>query len=436
MPQSSKLAKKQSWGLRTWLRYLERLHPKRIELELTRIREVAASLGLLPFPYPAVIVSGTNGKGSTVILLEAILRAAGYRVGSYLSPHLYRYNERIRIDGNELSDADLCAIFYAIETARDKTSLTYFEFGTLAALWQFARTPLDIVILEVGLGGRLDAVNIIDAEIAVITSIGLDHCEWLGDTREKIAVEKAGILRQGKPAVCGDHEPPERLIAIARTLSAPLFCQGRDFGYTQHADGQWSFWNESTRTQALPMPGLAIENAATVLQTLSLLSQRFPVDNEALRVGLQNASLPARIQTLRWEGLTLIIDVAHNPQAASLLAKYLQRTACSGKTLAVFAMLKDKDIAATALAIKNCIDRWYVAGITNARGATGEETAQALGCVGIHASKILRSIEMALIHAIFNAGLFDRVVVFGSFHTAEVVLKSIENCRQAQDALV
>ncbi|HSP00336.1 MAG TPA: bifunctional tetrahydrofolate synthase/dihydrofolate synthase, partial [Thioalkalivibrio sp.] len=307
--------------LEQWLAWQETLHPKAIDLGLERVARVAGRLGLLEPSHAVITVAGTNGKGSTVALLDAIYRAAGYRVCTYTSPHLLRYNERIRIHGALASDEALCRAFDAVDTARGEESLSYFEFGTLAALWLFWEAAPDVAILEVGLGGRLDAVNIIDSDVAVITSIGIDHEAWLGSDREVIGAEKAGVFRAARPAVCGDPRPPASIQRRALDLGAKLYMAGRDFSWQAAALGQgWQWQGPGAVVLAdLPLPALfgpiQLNNAASALTAVTLLQARLAVSREALARGLQQVRLPGRFQQLRDKPL-VILDVAHNPQGA------------------------------------------------------------------------------------------------------------------------
>ena len=318
-----------SRSLAQWLAYLEQLHPSAIDMGLDRVREVAQRLGLTR-PAPRVVtVTGTNGKGSTCAFLASLLRASGQRVGVYASPHLVRYNERVDVDGTLASDSDLCTAFAAVEAARGEISLTYFEVGTLAAFWLFERARLDVAVLEVGLGGRLDAVNLIDADLALVTSIGLDHAEWLGDTRESVAVEKAGIFRAGKPALCGDLEPPAPLIQAAERLGAPLLLRGEAFDLQIESAG-WFWRGRDAQGNALALPGLPLldlpmENAALALQAYALLDQ--PWLPEQIAAALQATRMTGRLDRRQVERAgetrSVLLDVAHNPHAAEYLARRL-----------------------------------------------------------------------------------------------------------------
>ncbi|MGH8746421.1 MAG: bifunctional tetrahydrofolate synthase/dihydrofolate synthase, partial [Burkholderiales bacterium] len=313
--------------LAEWLQYVERQHPQPIALGLERVSLVLARLSVR-MECPVFTVGGTNGKGSTCAMLEAILRAAGFRTGLYTSPHLMHYNERVRIDGREAEDAALCEAFAAVEAARSDVPLTYFEFGTLAAMWLFGRTSLEAVVLEVGLGGRLDAVNVLDADCAVLTSIGIDHVEFLGATRESIGREKAGIFRRGRAAVVADPAPPQSVLEVARAADARLFLLGRDFGYAPQ-DGQWRYWGPFGTRAGLAHPALRgalqLRNAAAAMCALDSLRERLPVGMQHVRQGLAQVTLAGRFQVLAGRP-QVILDVAHNPQAAQELARNLARS--------------------------------------------------------------------------------------------------------------
>ncbi len=412
--------------LAAWLAYLETLHPKSIEMGLARVRDVAARLPLA-LGCPAITVTGTNGKGSTCALLEAILRCSGHRVGLYTSPHLLRYNERVRIDGSEASDADLLAAFNAVEDARrantntEGTPLTYFEFGTLAALWLFANAKLDALILEVGLGGRLDAVNIVDPEAAVVTTIAIDHVDYLGSTRDDIAREKAGIFRANRSAICGDRDPPRTLIDHATIVGARLLRIGVDFDF--NVDGtQWAYRGPGGDRYGLPMPALRgsyqVANAAVAIATLDSVRDRVPVTYGAIREALVSVELPGRFQVLPGRP-TIVLDVAHNPHAAAAFADALGAMGFYPQTHAVFGMLADKDVRAVVDAIKARIDLWYVAGLPGPRGASAALVIDVLIDAGVALSTIhsFDTIESAFRAARDRADDADRIVVFGSFLT-------------------
>jgi dihydrofolate synthase / folylpolyglutamate synthase len=417
--------------LAAWLAYLETLHPKSIALGLDRIRAVASRLPMVP-RCPVVTVAGTNGKGSTCAMLEAILRASGYRVGLYTSPHLQRYNERVRVAGALESDEALVTAFGAVEDARvegaDRAAipLTYFEFGTLAALWLFARAKLDAVVLEVGLGGRLDAVNLVDADVAVVTSIDLDHVDYLGATREEIGREKAGIFRAGRPAVCGERDPPASLVDTARTTGATLLRVGREFDFAVEGR-QWRYRGPGGDRYGLPVPALRGDhqfgNAAVALTALDLLRDRLAVPTGAIRDGLVSVELAGRFQVLPGRP-TIVLDVAHNPQAARALSTSLGAMGFHRETYAVFGMYADKDIRAVVDAMKSRIDRWYVAGLPGARGAPALSIVEKLRSAGVPQDAIhaFDAIAAAYRAACDAAGDTDRIVVFGSFLTVAAAL--------------
>jgi dihydrofolate synthase/folylpolyglutamate synthase len=413
-----------------WLAYLETLHPKAIAMGLARVREVAQRLPLAR-ACPVVTVTGTNGKGSTCALLDAMLAAAGYRVGLYMSPHLTRYNERVRIAQREASDDALVEAFHAVEDARAEAAipLTYFEFGTLAAFWLFAREKLDALVLEVGLGGRLDAVNLVDADVAVVTSVDLDHMDYLGPTREDIGREKAGVFRPGRPAVCGDVDPPAALVDHARAIRAPLLRIGVDFGYVAETT-QWRYFGPGGERFGLPVPALRgghqLANAAMAIAALDLIRDRLPVAAGALRAGLVAVELAGRFQVLAGRP-TIVLDVAHNPQAARALAASLGAMGFHRETHAVFGMLADKDIRGVVEAIRGSIDRWHVAPLPGPRGADAATLVAALRTGGVAADAIRAhgSVEAAFGAARLAAGETDRITVFGSFLTVSAVLCAV-----------
>lgn len=406
-----------------WLRWQETLHPRTIELGLDRVRAVLRQLRPAPPPFIVITVGGTNGKGSSVALLEAMLRAAGYRVGAYTSPHLLRYNERIRIDGTEADDAALCQAFARIDAARGERSLTYFEFGTLAALELFWQAGIDIALLEVGLGGRLDAVNAVDPDAALVVSVDLDHTEWLGTDRDSIGYEKAGIYRPNRPALCADPQPPNRLVEHAAAIGAHLRCVGRDYGFARTGT-TWRWWMDETRLDDLPLPALAgvhqLGNAAAALATLASLGQRIAVPPTAIRAGLQHVCLPGRFQIVSGP-VEWILDVAHNPHGATALADHLRERPCTGHTHAVCGLLGDKDANGIIQALAGVVHDWHTATLDGPRGRTDGELAELLGAVGAQAraaGDILSACQAA--RAIATPG--DRIVVLGSFHTVAPVL--------------
>jgi len=413
--------------LSDWLTYLESLNPRAISLGLDRVLQVKNLLKLDP-GFPIITVGGTNGKGSTCAFLEAILNIAGYRVGCYTSPHLLRYNERVRIDRRPVDDAALVRVFQKIEAARHDIPLTYFEYGTLAAMLLFIEAELDAAILEVGLGGRLDAVNAFDADCAMVTSVDFDHMDYLGNTREQIAFEKAGIFRTGKPAICADTEIPETLSKHAMTIGARLFRINRDFGFTPQ-ENQWLYWGRSGRHHALPYPALRgayqLQNASGALAALDELRQILPVAMGDIRRGLIEVDLPARFQVLPGRPL-VILDVAHNPQAAAALSANLAKMGPIGNTFAVFGMLKDKDIAGVARFMIPQVNNWLIASIgRERRGATAADVAEELLRAGVPRSGMsgFASPAEAYDQACKLASENDKIVVFGSFHTVAGVLR-------------
>lgn len=394
---------------------------------LDRIAKVLPRLGRST-SAPIITVGGTNGKGSTCAMLEAMLRAAGFRVGLYTSPHLIRYNERVRIDGAEVADALLVDAFAAVEAARGDVPLTYFEFGTLAAWIVFADAKLDALILEVGLGGRLDAVNAFDADCAIVTTVDLDHMDYLGDTREKIGWEKAHIYRAGRPAICADANPPATLIVHAASIGADLQLIGRDFGFDAH-EGQWTFWNKQHRRGGLAYPALRgrsqLGNAAAAMAALESLHQRLPVPAGAIRNGLATVTLPGRFQVLPGTP-SIILDVGHNPEAARVLARNLADMPRAPHTLAICGMLRDKDVAGVCQALAGSIDEWFAVSLTGERGRSATEFEATARAAGVR-SPIFQyaDVASALSAAKDIAGHDDRIVVFGSFLTVAAAMVAL-----------
>ena len=403
-------------SLADWLAFIERQHPATIALGLERVAQVHARLGLA-MAAPVITVGGTNGKGSTCAMLEAILRAAGYRTGLYMSPHLLRYNERVRLRGAEAGDEALCEALAQVEAARAGVPLTYFEYGTLAALWLFSREQVEAAVLEVGLGGRLDAVNVVDADCAVLTSVGLDHVEYLGTTREEIGREKAGIFRAGRPAVIAEPDPPQ---AVRAAPGEKLYL-GKDFGF-EAAAGQWTYWGPRGRRGALAYPALRgrlqLRNAAAALCALDTLRERLPLAMQDVRRGLAEVELAGRFQVLPGRP-QVILDVAHNPQAAAVLAQNLADAGFAPQTIAVCGMLRDKDIGAVVRTLAPRITRWHAASLPGPRGASADEVAAHLQSaqVGRYDSPV-----EAFRDARALAGENDKIVVFGSFLTVADVM--------------
>ncbi len=422
-----------------WLSYLEHLHPSSIEMGLKRVDQVKTMLGLVP-SFPVITVAGTNGKGSVCAMLEAILSRAGYRVACYTSPHLLRYNERVRINQQEAGDDDLCRAFDVVESARINCdlSLTYFEFGTLAAMQLFIQAGVDIAILEVGLGGRLDAVNTFDADCAVLASIDFDHMDYLGDTREKIGFEKAGIFRRGKAAICSELDVPVAVRQHASATGANFMHIDEHFGYSVDATS-WSYWGPGGKRHSLPHPALRgicqLRNASACLVVLDAVRNDLPVSINAIRQGLLEVTLPGRFQVLPGTPVT-VLDVAHNPAAARALASSLGNMGHYQKTYAVFAMLRDKDMAGVVQALKSQVDIWLVAGINAPRGASADEMMRMLESEGVTgAGDVTRAFPVpaaAYAYACEQAAKNDRICVFGSFHTVGEVLRYQNSLKREQ----
>ncbi|MDD5579003.1 MAG: bifunctional tetrahydrofolate synthase/dihydrofolate synthase [Methylobacter sp.] len=359
-------------SLEGWLKWQESLHPLAIDLGLERAAKVFGELNPDYVKPPTITVGGTNGKGSCIAYLEAIYKAQGYRVGAYTSPHILQYNERIKIDGKPVSDELICEAFARIEAVRNNMSLSYFEFGTLAALDIFCRSGLDVQLLEVGLGGRLDAVNIIDPDVAVIASIGIDHVEWLGETREAIGREKSGIFRAATPAIVGDLEPPESVLQSAIDKQALLYCIGKDFGYKKQST-RWNWFCNGRQIKQLPEPGLKGEhqyrNASSVILAVNQLAQTLPVSDASIRQGLENVHLAGRFQLIDGK-IPVLLDVGHNPQAVRTLVEYLIKTFPDKRVHAIFSMMRDKDIAGVLEIMNPVVHDWFFAPLTNPRAAT------------------------------------------------------------------
>ncbi len=418
-------------SLPEWLHYLEQLHPTAIDMGLDRCREVANRLALTR-PAPLVVtVTGTNGKGSTCAFLAQMLAVQGKRVGVYSSPHLLRYNERVRIDGVEATDQALCSAFEAVERARGDISLTYFEMGTLAAFWLFERAGLDAAVLEVGLGGRLDAVNLIDADVAVVTNIGLDHAEWLGDTRDSVAYEKAGIFRAGRPAVCGDPLPPGPLTKVARQLQVPLRVRGHDFELVKDR-GCWHWQGQTSTGEALelrdiPILALPLENAALALQAFALLGAVW--QPQQLIEALTTTGVIGRMdrRTVTWEGrrLSVVLDVGHNPHAAAYLAQQLQLQPKQGRRIAVFGLLADKDLNGVLEPLLPVFDSWAVSSLPTPRSRSADALSEALMERGASVT-IYSGVAQALDRECVRADEEDELVVFGSFYCVAEALDWLE----------
>lgn len=419
-------------SLSGWLNYIEALHPKSIAMGLDRVNQVKQALNLTP-QFPIITVAGTNGKGSTCAMLEHIYVAAGYSVGTYSSPHLLQYNERVRLNFQSINDKDLIAAFNAVEQARHGVELTYFEYGTLAAVWHFMQQKVDLAILEVGLGGRLDAVNAFEPDCAIISSIDLDHMEFLGHTRELIGAEKAGVFRANKPAICGDENPPHSVLQHANQIGALLQLIGQDFK-VEVVQNLWSFHGQQSLVEHLPMPALIgefqLKNAACVLATIEAMQPVLPVGIDAIKLGLTNVKLAGRFQS--WsEKPHIILDVAHNPHAAKSLALNLSHSAHQGKTIAVFAMLADKDMKGVIQALASEIDAWYVAGIEHVRGASADRlSALILDHLPDAEIKKFNQVQEALHQACIDACDNDRIIVLGSFFTVAEAMHALKSKNQ------
>ena len=417
-------------NLAEWLSWQETLHLSEIDLGLDRIRVVAEALDLLSPTFPIITVAGTNGKGSSVAMLDAILHAQGYKTGNYTSPHLVHYNERIKLGGLNVSDQKIVSAFEKIDKARGKTSLTYFEFSTLAAMLIFNDEKVDVAILEVGLGGRLDAANLWDAGLAIISSIDVDHVAWLGDDREKIAVEKAGIMRKNTPVISGEPNPPSTIASEAQRIGAQLSQINSDFFYESSDQNSW-LWKSKDKQLELPFPALKgefqLSNASTVIAGLLAIESRLPVSDNAIKSGLENASAEGRLQLISKEPEWLI-DVAHNPHAAKELAKYLHENPVTGKTYALFSMLRDKDIKAVVSIMQDAIDEWHIVGLGGSRGINLNELKQEItqqSSVTNNHTKIIehQSIDDACVSLKNISKSKDRVVAFGSFLVVSDVIE-------------
>jgi dihydrofolate synthase/folylpolyglutamate synthase len=414
-----------------WLALLESRHAEtHIDMGLDRVRTVKERMELA-FSCPVIMVAGTNGKGSTCAMLEAMLLQSGYRVGLYIKPHFLDFNERARINGEMASDEALVAAFDAVESVRGEVSLTYFEFTTLAIMHLISKAGVDVAILEVGLGGRLDAVNVVDADVAIVTSVDIDHTDYLGDTREKIGFEKAGIFRPGKPAICSDPMPPASLIQHAEDIGADLWLLGRDFNY-QGDQQQWSYGGRGQRRNALAYPALRganqLLNASAALAAQEVLRMQLPCGAQEVRAGLAMVELPGRFQVLPGRP-TQVLDVAHNPHAAAALAHNLGNMGFHRFTYAVFGIMEDKDIEAVIAPMRDIVDHWCVTALPSPRSAQPEQLAEKLARFkpagakeGDFSITAFATPAEAYADAVSRAGENDRIVVFGSFYTVAGVM--------------
>ena len=419
-------------SLPEWLNWQEGLHPSTIELGLDRVSEVFKRLHSTLPSIPVITVAGTNGKGSSVALLESIYQNAGYKTGVYTSPHLLRYNERIHLNGDEVSDDVICEAFERIDQARlnaDKEiSLTYFEFGTLAALDIFYRANPDVMILEVGLGGRLDVVNIIDADVAIITSIGIDHTAWLGNDRETIAKEKAGIMRNERPVIFSSSDMPKSIKEMAEKTGAVLYQRVKDFDWNKGVGyASWDWVSNKQQRVALPMPSLRgnhqLDNAAGVLMAVECLADKLSVNQQQIKAALLSVSVPGRFQCLPGDPMH-ILDVAHNEASMACLAELLNSQVCGGNNVAVLGMLEDKAHAAALSVMLPEITKWYIADLNVARGAKAEQLADVLKSLdGNIIVSCFGDVKQAIEAADLEAESGDRVIIFGSFYTVELAMQ-------------
>jgi dihydrofolate synthase/folylpolyglutamate synthase len=413
--------------LDSWIQWQQSLYSREIDLTLDRLVPVYERMGRLPATIKVVTVAGTNGKGSCVATLEVMLTSAGHTVGTYTSPHLYRYNERIRLSGLPVSDDVLMSAFQAVEDARQETPLTYFEFGTLAALAIFSEKSPGVVILEVGLGGRLDAVNSVDADVRVITTIGLDHQAWLGNTREAIATEKAGIMRPGRPLILGDRDPPKNLLNIGETLGVPVSRIGVDFDALRHGD-TWSFRGSHREILDLPtsvLHGPLLDNAACAMESLSQLDPSAMPAEETLRHALAGVSIPARLQRHEVDGYEWIIDLAHNEPAAQAVARYLEENPIVGNTRAVLGMLREKDAGAVVRALNDVIDEWILVDLEGDRGRTAVALRDVAFPGNTESVTLAPDVDTGCRLAEQRSSGGDRILALGSFHIAGPALSRL-----------
>ncbi len=414
-------------NLTDWLGYIESIHPSTIDLTLERIKIVIERLNL-DISFPILTVGGTNGKGSTCSILESIYREAGYKVACYTSPHFLNFNERIKIQTLAVSDEVICEAFSRIESAREDVTLTYFEYGTIAAMIIFSEAHVDVAILEVGLGGRLDAVNVFDADCAIVTTVDLDHMDYLGHTREAIGFEKAGIYRTEKTSICGDFDPPQSLIKHAELIHADLKIIGKDFGYEAHHDS-FDFLIDSTFVMNLPLPKLQgdfqLANATNALMAVKAMEDKLPLTEISIQKGITLTLLPGRFQEVK-KMPSLILDVAHNPQAARSLSHNLKTHVVPGKTIAVFSILKDKDIFGVINVLNLDIDDWFIAEIQNERAASIENISNTIQKINLSAHiEAFKNIQEAYQFASKEVTRNDRIIVFGSFFTVADIMKII-----------
>lgn len=415
--------------LSDWLIWLETLSPKEIDLGLDRVQSVLEHLSL-ELPEKVFLIAGTNGKGSCVAMIEALLGAAGYRVGAYTSPHIVRYNERIAICGVPASDEQIIAAFECVETSRNDVPLTYFEYGTLAAMVVLSAENLDVWVLEVGMGGRLDACNAIDPTASLITNVSLDHCDWLGEDIETIAIEKAGVMRQGVATVFGSRDVPRALQQHAETTGAELLLVGRDFDYERAADGAWNWTGRETRRDSLNVPGLQGEfqlgNAAAVLALIQAAGLNKALDSALLNRVLPDLALAGRLQAVRAAAANWLLDVAHNPAAATVLADTLAATDTAGRTWAIMGLLDDKDAEGIAAPLNSQVDYWIAVTASSPRALEAEELARRVANACGRPCRIGESLDDAMEYARRSASENDRILVTGSFYLVGPALLHLE----------
>jgi len=414
-----------------WLDWQEQLHLSSIDLGLDRVSQVAAEMDLTKLPMPVITVAGTNGKGSTVAILDSIYRAAGYKTGCYTSPHLLRYNERICLGGTQSSDEDLCEAFEAIDSARGDISLTYFEFGTLAAAYLFKKHRVDVAIFEVGLGGRLDAVNLWDANIAIITNIDIDHVDWLGDDREQIGIEKAGIMRKGQTVVCGDTNPTESMQSEATRIGANLLQLGADFSWAEGSStDQWSYIQSNDQAITYTSPSLRgkfqLNNASSAITLVNNFKQQLPITEEHITQGLRQVRVLGRLQKLA-DSPEILVDVAHNPQSAKALRDYLANNPIKGRTVALFSALIDKDLEGIVMPVSECFDEWHVVQLDGPRAYNNEQLLVELNAFGLQKTfKSHTNFKTAIKFLQNQLKSQDRVVAFGSFLVVSGVMQGFK----------
>ncbi len=417
-------------ALEDWLQRLEVLHPTKIDLSLDRVKAVLQVLDLERPSYRVLTIGGTNGKGSCVAMLETIYRLAGYRVAAYTSPHLLRFNERVRIGGADATNTELVALFEEIDRARGPTSLSYFEYATVAACLHFAQQDAQIAILEVGLGGRLDAVNALDADLALVASIDLDHQHWLGDTREAIGLEKAGIFRPGRPAIMGDRDPPKAVLEYADTLGAQLWRAGLDFECVRHDDDYWDYRGRCSTIAGLPRPSLPgqiqYDNAAACLAAVEAMQSAMPVASGAIAAALQSVRLSGRLERAWIGAAEWIFDVAHNPAAAALLAQELTRRPAAGRTFAIVGFMADKDISGVLRPFVGLVDEWLTTQAETERAAQPQVLISALEALGCGPARPVDNAALASVVAAAEVQPGDRVVVFGSFQIVGPVMAALK----------